>query len=75
MKIVLLNNNYLGMVRQWQQLFFDQRYSFTPMLNPNLSLLRRLTMLSYGSVDKREDLADAVEKMQSSEGLICWRCA
>ncbi len=67
-KIVLLNNNYLGMVRQWQQLFFDQRYSFTPMLNPNFELIAKANDVSYGYCDKREDLAAAVEEMKSCSG-------
>lgn len=67
-KIVLFNNNYLGMVRQWQQLFFDYRYSFTPMLNPNFGLIAQANEVGYGYCDKREDLAEAVAKMQASEG-------
>ncbi len=67
-KIVLLNNNYLGMVRQWQQLFFDQRYSSTQMLNPNFGLIAQANEVGYGYCEKREDLAEAVAKMQSCEG-------
>ncbi len=67
-KIVLFNNNYLGMVRQWQQLFFDYRYSFTPMLNPNFGLIAEANGVGYGFCEKREDLADAVAKMQEAEG-------
>ncbi len=67
-KIVLMNNNYLGMVRQWQQLFFDYRYSFTPMLNPNFGLIAQANEVGYGFCDKREDLAEAVEKMKAAEG-------
>ncbi len=67
-KIVLLNNNYLGMVRQWQQLFFNSRYSFTPMLNPNFSLIAEANDVGYGYCDSRESLAEAVEKMRTSEG-------
>ncbi len=67
-KIVLINNNYLGMVRQWQQLFFNYRYSFTPMLNPNFGLIAEANNVGYGVCDKREDLAAAVEQMKSSKG-------
>ncbi len=67
-KIVLLNNNYLGMVRQWQQLFFNNRYSFTPMLNPNFGLIAEANNVGYGYCERREDLAEAVAKMQQSEG-------
>ncbi len=67
-KIVLINNNYLGMVRQWQQLFFDRRYSFTPMLNPNFSLIAAANDVEYGYCESREDLSEAVAKMKSCEG-------
>ncbi|MFR9578485.1 MAG: biosynthetic-type acetolactate synthase large subunit, partial [Rikenellaceae bacterium] len=67
-KIVLLNNNYLGMVRQWQQLFFNQRYSFTPMMNPNFGLIAEANGVGYGFCESREELADAVAKMKNSEG-------
>ncbi len=67
-KIVLINNNYLGMVRQWQQLFFDYRYSFTQMLNPDFGLIAQAHGVGYGYCAKREDLADAVAKMQAAEG-------
>ncbi len=67
-KIVLMNNNYLGMVRQWQQLFFDYRYSFTQMLNPNFGLIAEANGVGYGFCDKREDLESAVEAMKSAEG-------
>ena len=43
-KIVVLNNNFLGMVRQWQQLFFDKRYASTELVNPILSPLQRDTL-------------------------------
>ncbi len=67
-KIVLINNNYLGMVRQWQQLFFDYRYSFTPMLNPNFSLIAEANGVEYGYCESREELAAAVAKMKECEG-------
>ncbi|MFI3305763.1 MAG: biosynthetic-type acetolactate synthase large subunit [Rikenellaceae bacterium] len=67
-KIVLLNNNYLGMVRQWQQLFFNYRYSFTPMLNPNFGLIAEANNVSYGFCDSRAELAEAVTKMRECKG-------
>ncbi|MFR9564428.1 MAG: biosynthetic-type acetolactate synthase large subunit [Rikenellaceae bacterium] len=67
-KIVLMNNNYLGMVRQWQQLFFDYRYSFTPMLNPNFGLIAEANDVGYGFCERREDLEAAVEAMKAAEG-------
>ncbi len=67
-KVVLLNNNYLGMVRQWQQLFFNYRYSFTPMLNPNFGLIAQANNVEYGYCEKREELEEAVAKMKSAKG-------
>ncbi|MFI3259630.1 MAG: biosynthetic-type acetolactate synthase large subunit [Rikenellaceae bacterium] len=67
-KIVLINNNYLGMVRQWQQLFFDYRYSFTQMLNPNYGLIAEANGVGYGFCDNRESLDEAISKMKSAEG-------
>lgn len=62
-KIVLLNNSYLGMVRQWQELFFNRRYSFTDMLNPDYSLIARANGVDYALADKREDLGPAIDRM------------
>ncbi len=67
-KIVLLNNSFLGMVRQWQELFFDRRYSFTPMHNPNFELLARANGIEYGCADSREVLEEEVAKMKSHQG-------
>ena len=52
-KIVLLNNSFLGMVRQWQELFYDRRYSFTEMVNPDFGLIARGNGLSYRCVERR----------------------
>ncbi len=65
-KIVLLNNNYLGMVRQWQELFYNRRYSFTDMLNPEYSLIARANEVGYELVEKREDLDGAIARMLES---------
>ena len=56
-KIVLLNNSFLGMVRQWQELFYDRRYSFTEMINPDFGLIARGNGISYRLVERREELA------------------
>lgn len=66
-KIVLLNNNFLGMVRQWQELFFNKRYSSTPMVNPDFQILAEGFRLDHLKVEKREDLQDAVAKMLASD--------
>lgn len=67
-KIVLLNNSFLGMVRQWQQLFFDRRYSSTPMTNPDFVKIAEAYSIPAEKVEKREDLAAAVERMFSTAG-------
>ena len=69
-KIVLLNNNYLGMVRQWQELFYNRRYSFTDMLNPEYSLIARANEVGYELVEKREDLDGAIARMLESPGAF-----
>ncbi len=67
-KIVLLNNSFLGMVRQWQQLFFDRRYSSTPMTNPDFQKIADAYEIPHRRVEKREDLAPAIEEMLSTPG-------
>ncbi len=67
-KIILLNNNYLGNVRQWQAMFFRRRYSFTPMLNPNYVQIASAYGIPGETVVEREDLAAAVERMLSTDG-------
>lgn len=67
-KIVLLNNNYLGNVRQWQELFYDRRYSFTRMLNPDYELIARAYSIPALTVERREDLAGAVRQMLDADG-------
>lgn len=69
-KIILLNNSFLGMVRQWQELFFNKRYSFTEMQNPDFDLIARGNGIAYQCVEKREDLATAVEQMKAHKGAF-----
>uniref|UniRef100_A0A2B4R7C0 Acetolactate synthase n=1 Tax=Stylophora pistillata TaxID=50429 RepID=A0A2B4R7C0_STYPI len=66
-KIVVLNNQFLGMVRQWQQLFFDKRYASTEMINPDFLKLAEAFDIPAERVEKREKLAGAVEKMFAHE--------
>ena len=66
-KIVVLNNDFLGMVRQWQQLFFDKRYASTEMVNPDFVKIAEGYYLKAKRVTKREDLGDAVEEMIKSD--------
>ncbi|MCO5723441.1 biosynthetic-type acetolactate synthase large subunit [Robiginitalea marina] len=66
-KIVVLNNDFLGMVRQWQELFFDSRYASTVMVNPDFVKIAEGYYLKARRVDKREELAEAVQEMISSK--------
>ena len=66
-KIVVLNNEFLGMVRQWQQLFFDKRYASTEMVNPDFITIAKGYNIPANRVTKREDLTAAVEEMLQSE--------
>ena len=66
-KIVLLNNNWLGNVRQWQELFYGQRYSQTRMLNPDYSLIAAAYGIRYRAVERREDLAEALQELFSDD--------
>ena len=66
-KIVVLNNEFLGMVRQWQQLFFDKRYASTEMVNPNFVAIAKGYYIEAQKVTKRENLATAVKEMIVSD--------
>lgn len=67
-KVILLNNGYLGMVRQWQELFFNHRYSFTQMLSPDFGLIARANGIEYSLVEQRDELDDAVSRMLLHKG-------
>jgi acetolactate synthase-1/2/3 large subunit len=74
-KVVVLNNDFLGMVRQWQQLFFDKRYASTEMVNPNFVAIAEGYYIKARKVTKREELAEAVaEMMQSKEAYFLEVC-
>jgi acetolactate synthase-1/2/3 large subunit len=66
-KIVVLNNDFLGMVRQWQQLFFDKRYASTEMSNPDFVTIAKGYHIEAKRVTKREELATAIQEMMTSE--------
>ncbi len=67
-KVILLNNGYLGMVRQWQELFFNHRYSFTQMLSPDFGLIAKANGIEYSLVEQRGELDDAVSRMLMHKG-------
>lgn len=62
-KIIILNNSYLGMVRQWQELFYNKRYSYTPMINPDFEMIAKAYGISTRTVNVREDLDAAIADM------------
>ncbi|UJH67487.1 biosynthetic-type acetolactate synthase large subunit [Allomuricauda sp. SCSIO 65647] len=66
-KIVVLNNDHLGMVRQWQELFFESRYASTVMTNPDFVKIAEGYHIQAKRVEKREDLKDAVNEMMASK--------
>ena len=67
-KIILLNNNYLGNVRQWQAMFFNRRYSFTPMMNPDYMQIASAYGIASRRVMSREELNDGIQEMLSTDG-------
>lgn len=69
-KIILMNNGYLGMVRQWQELFYNHRYSFTELTNPDFELLAKANHIPYRCVERHEDLDDAIREMRETEGAF-----
>jgi len=66
-KIVVLNNNYLGMVRQWQDMFFDKNYASTELINPDFVMISKAYGIPSKKVWNREDLKSSIEEMLSSE--------
>ena len=74
-KIILLNNNYLGNVRQWQAMFFNHRYSFTPMMNPDYELIAQAYGIKARTVVERSDLDAAISEMLATDGPYLLQCA
>jgi acetolactate synthase-1/2/3 large subunit len=74
-KIILLNNNYLGNVRQWQAMFFNHRYSFTPMMNPDYELIAQAYGIKARTVVERFDLDAAISEMLATDGPYLLQCA
>lgn len=67
-KIVLLNNSFLGMVRQWQELFFNKRYAFTHLDNPDFQKVAQAYNIPSGKISRTSDIEAEVKKMLESEG-------
>ena len=69
-KIIVLNNHFLGMVRQWQELFFDGRYASTELVNPNFQLISQGYGIPSNKVEDRADLEDAVSQLLAHQGSM-----
>ena len=67
-KMILMNNNYLGNVRQWQAMFFGRRYSFTPMMNPDYMQIAKAYGIPARRVVEREELHQAIQEMLTTDG-------
>lgn len=74
-KMILMNNNYLGNVRQWQDLMYGRRHSFTYMMNPRYEDIAKAYAIPYDVVVNREDLKDKVAKMLATDGPYILECA
>jgi len=68
--IAIINNGYLGMVRQWQEFFYERRYSATPLLSPDFAKLAECFGLKGVTVDKRQDVVTTVQSARSHEGTV-----
>ena len=73
-KMIMLNNHYLGNVRQWQDMFFERRKSFTKMKNPAYELIAQAYKIPYELVYQRENLSAAVERMLNTPGAYILEC-
>lgn len=69
-KIILMNNNFLGNVRQWQAMFFGHRYSFTPMMNPDYMQIAAAYGIASRRVMGRGELGEAIGEMLSTDGAF-----
>ncbi len=68
LKIIILNNNYLGMVRQWQDMFYDKRYASTELINPDFVAIAAAYNIPAKKVYTREELKDSLEEMITTVG-------
>jgi acetolactate synthase-1/2/3 large subunit len=68
--LAILNNGYLGMVRQWQEFFYDRRYSATPMKSPDFVKIAEAHGLTGIRVTRRDEVADAIRKARETPGSV-----
>jgi acetolactate synthase-1/2/3 large subunit len=73
--MILMNNNYLGNVRQWQDMFWNGHRSFTPMMNQKYNLIANAYNIPYELVVDRKELSSKVDKMLASKGPFILECA
>ena len=66
-KMIIMNNNFLGMVRQWQELFYNERYSSTPLVNPDFTTIASAYGIKSRLVNEREELDGAINEMLSDD--------
>ena len=66
-KMIIMNNNFLGMVRQWQELFYNERYSSTPLVNPDFTTIASAYGIKSCLVNEREELDGAINEMLSDD--------
>lgn len=69
-KVAILRNNYLGMVKQWQDLFYGRRYSATELVNPDFAALARAFGVKALRCDRKEDVGRVVSEMLQEEGPV-----
>ena len=70
LNIAIINNGYLGMVRQWQEFFYDRRYAGTPLLSPDFAALARSFGLGGETVSRRGEVEEAVERARAEERSV-----
>ena len=68
--IAIINNGYLGMVRQWQEFFYERRYAATPLLSPDFAKLAQCFGLRGIAVDKRQDVVPTIESARADDGTV-----
>lgn len=73
-KIIILNNHFLGMVRQWQQLFFDRRYSFTEIVNPDFGAIVKGYSIPANKISTGDELNNALEQLLTTTGSAFLEC-
>jgi len=69
-KIAIMNNGFLGMVRQWQELFYDKNYEGTPITSPDFSLIAQAYGLTHLRCEKPSDIASTINAARDMKGTV-----